>query len=219
MEEDDCTDEEEGRKREAHDGGAFAAAGGVGAGVVSGAATSGDAGDVDVVVVGAISAAPSDGGRGTESSLSLLASRDVLVEMGEHGTVVVGVVCVVVGVSVSVSGSGSVRVEDGEDSAAELARGASFSSSSSFSFSSSCSFSAMLSTACSLFSSSANASSSKTGDAGGVESPIAISTTSGGGFARGEMIIPGACEGLAGLLDHMAHPPGARVEFALVLDV
>lgn len=38
---------------------------------------------------------------------------------------------------------------------------------------------------------SCNTSFSNTGDASGVESPIAICTTSCGGFTRGEIIIPG----------------------------
>jgi len=45
------------------------------------------------------------------------------------------------------------------------------------------------------------------GEEGGVWSSRASCTTSGGGRAFGEMIIPGACEGSCGRRDHIAHPP------------
>jgi hypothetical protein len=45
------------------------------------------------------------------------------------------------------------------------------------------------------------------GEAGGVGSAIAFCTTSCGGRARGDIMIPGACDGSCGLRDQMAHPP------------
>jgi hypothetical protein len=45
------------------------------------------------------------------------------------------------------------------------------------------------------------------GEGGGVLSSRAWCTTSGGGRARGDIIIPGACEGSCGRRDQIAQPP------------
>lgn len=45
------------------------------------------------------------------------------------------------------------------------------------------------------------------GDTGGVDISMAFWMTSCGGRARGEMMMPGACEGSSGRRDQMTHPP------------
>jgi hypothetical protein len=55
------------------------------------------------------------------------------------------------------------------------------------------------------------------GDSGGVASRKAFSKTSGGGREWGEMIMPGAREGLVGRRDQIAQPPNCC--FALHGDV
>lgn len=47
-------------------------------------------------------------------------------------------------------------------------------------------------------------------DGGGVLRFKACCTTSGGGRALGDMIMPGACEGSWGRRDHIAHTPAFR---------
>lgn len=49
------------------------------------------------------------------------------------------------------------------------------------------------------------------GDGGGVLRSKAWCTTSGGGHARGDIMIPGACEGSCGRRDQIAQPPNGLV--------